>query len=105
MAAPRKYPVELRERAVRLWRSTRSGDHRRARGAAAAAQAGGGAGTRQRDPQGGERLFRGRARPDPATVMSFVAEHRDLFGVEPILRVLDIPTSTFYGWVAQQRDP
>jgi transposase InsO family protein len=37
--------------------------------------------------------------------MSFVAEHRDRFGVEPILRVLDIPTSTFYGWVAQQRDP
>jgi putative transposase len=37
--------------------------------------------------------------------MSFVAEHRDRFGVEPILRVLDIPVSTFYGWVAQQRDP
>ena len=37
--------------------------------------------------------------------MSFVAEHRDLFGVEPILRVLRIPTSTFYGWLAQQRDP
>jgi putative transposase len=37
--------------------------------------------------------------------MSFVSEHRDLFGVEPILRVLDIPVSTFYGWVAQQRDP
>jgi putative transposase len=37
--------------------------------------------------------------------MSFVAAHRDRFGVEPILRVLEIPTSTFYGWVAQQRDP
>jgi putative transposase len=37
--------------------------------------------------------------------MSFVAEHRDRFGVEPILRVLKIPTSTFYGWLAQQRDP
>jgi putative transposase len=37
--------------------------------------------------------------------MSFVSEHRDLFGVEPILRVLEIPTSTFYGWAAQQRDP
>jgi transposase InsO family protein len=37
--------------------------------------------------------------------MSFVAEHRDLFGVEPILRVLEVPTSTFYGWLAQQRDP
>jgi hypothetical protein len=29
--------------------------------------------------------------------MSFVGEHRDRFGVEPILRVLDIPISTFYG--------
>jgi putative transposase len=37
--------------------------------------------------------------------MSFVGEHRDRFGVEPILRVLEIPTSTFYGWAAQQRDP
>src|SRR5512132_171474 len=37
--------------------------------------------------------------------MSFVDEHRDRFGVEPILRVLDIPVSTFYGWVAQQRRP
>jgi len=37
--------------------------------------------------------------------MTFVAEHRDLFGVEPILRVLEVPTSTFYDWLAQQRDP
>jgi putative transposase len=37
--------------------------------------------------------------------MSFVDEHRDRFGVEPILRVLEIPVSTFYGRLAQQRDP
>jgi putative transposase len=37
--------------------------------------------------------------------MTFVCEHRDRFGVEPILRVLTIPVSTFYGWVGQQRDP
>jgi putative transposase len=37
--------------------------------------------------------------------MTSVAEHRDRFGVEPVLRVLEVPTSTFYGWVAQQRDP
>ncbi len=37
--------------------------------------------------------------------MSFVQAHRDRFGVEPILRVLDIPVSTFYGWLAQQRRP
>jgi transposase InsO family protein len=36
--------------------------------------------------------------------MSFVAEHRDRFGVEPILRVIEVPVSTFYGWLAQQRD-
>jgi hypothetical protein len=37
--------------------------------------------------------------------MRFVDSHRDRFGVEPILRVLQIPTSTFYGWVARQRRP
>ena len=37
--------------------------------------------------------------------MRFVGEHRDRFGVEPILWVLEIPTATFYGWLAQQRDP
>lgn len=37
--------------------------------------------------------------------MSFVGEHRDRFGVEPILRVLEIPVSTFYDWLAQQRRP
>jgi putative transposase len=37
--------------------------------------------------------------------MTFVQAHRDRFGVEPILRVLEIPTSTFYGWVDQQRHP
>jgi putative transposase len=37
--------------------------------------------------------------------MSFVTKHRDRFGVELILRVLGIAVSTFYGWVAQQRDP
>jgi hypothetical protein len=62
-------------------------------------------GTRQRDPVGRERLFRSGARPDPATVMSFVDQHRARFGVEPILRVLEVPTSTFYGWVGQQCDP
>jgi transposase InsO family protein len=37
--------------------------------------------------------------------MSFVGEQRDRFGVEPILRVLEVPVSTFYGWEAQQRRP
>jgi hypothetical protein len=37
--------------------------------------------------------------------MRFIETHRDLFGVEPILRVLEIPTSTYYGWVARRRRP
>jgi putative transposase len=37
--------------------------------------------------------------------MTFVDVHRDRFGVEPILRVLDIATSTFYGWQARQHAP
>jgi transposase InsO family protein len=37
--------------------------------------------------------------------MRFVGEHRDRFGVEPILQVCGIPFSTFYDWQAKQRDP
>jgi putative transposase len=37
--------------------------------------------------------------------MSFVAAHRDRFGVEPILRVLEVPVSTFCGWLAPRRHP
>src|SRR5215216_6422289 len=37
--------------------------------------------------------------------MSFVTTHRDRFGVEPILRVLEIPVSTFYGWLERRRRP
>ena len=37
--------------------------------------------------------------------MSFVADHRDRFGVEPVLRVLEVPVSTFYGWLARRRRP
>ena len=37
--------------------------------------------------------------------MRFVDTHRDRFGVEPILRVLEIPVSTYYGWVARRRRP
>ncbi len=37
--------------------------------------------------------------------MTLVDRLRDRFGVEPILRVLEIPVSTFYGWVARRRRP
>jgi transposase InsO family protein len=37
--------------------------------------------------------------------MTLVDQLGDRFGVEPILRVLEVPTSTFYGWVARRRRP
>ncbi len=37
--------------------------------------------------------------------MTLVDQLGDRFGVEPILRVLQIPVSTFYGWVARRRRP
>src|SRR3954454_4983258 len=50
---------------------------------------------RERDPEGGERLFRFRARPDPAEAVSFIDAHRDRFGVEPICRTLGLAPSTY----------
>ena len=37
--------------------------------------------------------------------MKLVAQLRGRFGVEPILRVLGIASSTYYGWVRRQADP
>jgi putative transposase len=37
--------------------------------------------------------------------MTLVSKLRDRFGVEPVLRVLGIPPSTFYGWQARARQP
>lgn len=36
---------------------------------------------------------------------SFIDEHRDAYGVEPICRVLPIAPSTYHERVAQRRDP
>lgn len=41
-------------------------------------------------------VFRPGARPDPAKVVSFVQQHKQVFGVEPLLAVLGEPVSTFY---------
>src|ERR1700754_1675297 len=59
----------------------------------------------QRGPQGGDLFFRPGNGPDKAEVLTLVAALRDRFGVDPILRVLDVPASTFYGWLAPERDP
>ncbi|RAS59220.1 transposase InsO family protein [Lentzea atacamensis] len=37
--------------------------------------------------------------------MKLVSQLRGRFGVEPILRVLGIASSTYYGWVQRQADP
>ena len=37
--------------------------------------------------------------------MTLVDQLGDRFGVEPILRVLEVPVSTFYGWAARRRRP
>lgn len=37
--------------------------------------------------------------------MTLVNELRDRFGVEPILRVLNIAPSTYYDWIARDADP
>lgn len=37
--------------------------------------------------------------------MKLVSQLRGRFGVEPILRVLGIASSTYYGWVQRQTDP
>lgn len=37
--------------------------------------------------------------------MRLVAQLRDRFGVEPILRVINVRTSTFYGWLKRAAHP
>nr|WP_193599567.1 transposase [Micromonospora purpureochromogenes] len=139
MAAPKKYPDELCERAVRLYRESdpkpvirqlarQLGVHHEAlRNWIRQDEADRG----QRDdrPTTSEleelrRLrrenaelkraneilkaasaFRLGTRPDPATVVTLVDELRDRFGVEPVLRVLNVAVSTYYGWLAQTANP
>ena len=38
-------------------------------------------------------------------MIAFIKEHRELHGVEPICRVLQIAPSTFYDHLAIERDP
>jgi putative transposase len=38
-------------------------------------------------------------------VVTAVAALKDRFGIIAILRVLDVAASTYYGWLAQERDP
>jgi transposase-like protein len=118
MAAPRKYPPELRERAVRLWRSEQprrpiahvarelgihpevlrswirrdQADHGERTDLATTAEREELQRLRKRVVELGRAneilkaasaFFAPGARPDPATVMSFITEHRDRFGSSP----------------------
>ncbi|WP_438826281.1 IS3 family transposase [Ruegeria atlantica] len=47
----------------------------------------------------------GGARPPVPEMIGFINAYRDVFGVEPICRVLPIASSTYYAHVACTRDP
>src|SRR5690606_33895377 len=72
-----------------------------------------GAGTREprvaageRDPAQGQRVFcPGGARPPVQAMTAFIDEHRDVYGVEPICKVLPIAPSTYYTQAARRVDP
>ncbi|MBY3555902.1 IS3 family transposase [Modestobacter lapidis] len=82
MAAPRKYPDELRERATR-----KAVDARRDPATAPG----------ERDPQDRLGALRpGGARPPAAVIVEFIDADRDEHGVEPTCEQLQIAPSTYY---------
>ena len=50
----------------------------------------------QRHLEVGVCLFRRRARPTPDEVSSYIEEHRERFGVEPICKILEVSASAYY---------
>ena len=60
----------------------------------------------QRDPEEGVGLFcPGGARPPVPQMIAFIEEHREVYGVEPICRVLPIAPSTYHAHAAVARNP
>src|SRR5689334_20761183 len=60
----------------------------------------------QRDPAQGVSLFcDGGARPPLQAMIAFIEDHRPVYGVEPICRVLPIAPSTYYEHAARRRNP
>src|SRR4051812_24848114 len=60
----------------------------------------------QRDPAQGLGLFcDGGARPPLEAMIAFIDDHREVYGVEPICRVLPIAPSTYHAHVAARTDP
>jgi len=60
----------------------------------------------ERDPRQGQRVFcPGGARPPVQAMTAFIDEHRDVYGVEPICRLLEIAPSTHHDHCARRADP
>src|SRR3954469_23479328 len=60
----------------------------------------------QRDPAQGVGLFcDGGARPPLEAMIAFIDDHREVYGVEPICRILPIAPSTCHARLAQRADP
>src|SRR4029453_19292621 len=71
-------------------------DERGARGDPQAAPRGVRAAARERDLEGGERVFREGARPGPAEGNAFVESGPGRLGVEPICEALGVSVSAYY---------
>jgi hypothetical protein len=55
------------------------------------------------DSEGGQRVFRDRARRRPTGVSGFIDEHRRRFGVKPVCRVLGVSASAYYQRASGER--
>src|SRR3981081_2977271 len=59
----------------------------------------------ERDSSQGVRVFRpGGARPPGEAMIAFIDDHREVYGVEPICKVLPIAPSTYHAHIAQRID-
>ena len=61
-----------------------------------AAPGGGRPAANDRDPQGGDHIFRAGGRPATAVMVSFVNEHRDVWPVAVMCRTIGLPERTFH---------
>src|SRR3954453_1961447 len=81
-------------------------DHGRARAHPGAGARSARAAPSQRDPAQGERVWGdGGPRPPFQAMIAFIDEHRAVYGVEPICRVLPIAPSTYHAHAARRADP
>src|SRR3979409_820294 len=62
--------------------------------------------TGERDSSPGVSVFcPGGARPRGEAMIAFIDDHREVYGVEPICKVLPIAPSTYHAHIAQRIDP